>query len=74
VKTMPIPEFALKRTTLPNAAKLAPPWEILRETFVPSGNGLEVNTWQPKRLRLVVRALRSFSDRMSVSSMLAANG
>ena len=43
-KAIPIPEFGLKWTTLPNAAKLAPPCEILSETFVSSGNGLEVYT------------------------------
>src|ERR1039457_3405064 len=43
------------------------------ETFASSGNGLVVYTWQPKRPRLVVRALRRLSDRTSVSSMLAAN-
>ena len=44
VKATPIPEFGLEWTTLPKAARLVPPWIILSETFVPSGNGLDVYT------------------------------
>ncbi len=44
VKAIPIPEFGVKWTTLPRAARLVPPWVILNETFVPSGNGSVVHT------------------------------
>jgi hypothetical protein len=44
VKATPIPEFGLQWATLPKAARLVPPWVILSETFVPSGNGLAVHT------------------------------
>ena len=44
VKATPIPEFGLEWTTLPKAARLVPPWIILSETFVPSGNGSVVCT------------------------------
>ncbi len=74
VKATPIPEFGLEWTTLPKAARLVPPWIILSETFVPSGNGSVVCTKHPNRLRFVVRAVRILSDRTSVSSMLAAKG
>src|SRR5258708_32283648 len=74
VKAIPIPEFGLEWTTLPKAARLVPPWVILSETFVPSGNGSVGCTDHPNRLRFMVRALGSLSDRTSVSSMLAASG
>ncbi|SRR6266446_4216185 len=44
VKATPIPEFGWEWATLPEAARLVPPWVILSETLVPSGNGLEVYT------------------------------
>ena len=74
VKPTPIPDFGLEQITLPDAARLAPPCVILSETFVPSGIGSVVYTKQPKRLRLVVRAVRGFSDRTSINSIWAANG
>src|SRR5260370_17297490 len=44
VKATPIPEFGVEWTTLPEAARLVPPWVILSETFVPTGNGSVVCT------------------------------
>jgi hypothetical protein len=44
VKATPIPEFGWEWATLPEAARLVPPWVILSETLVPPGNGLEVYT------------------------------
>ena len=44
VKATPIPEFGSEWATLPRAVRIVPPWVILNETFVPSGNGSVVHT------------------------------
>jgi hypothetical protein len=74
VKAMPIPEPGREYATLPCAWKFVPPCEILKLTFVPSGNGDGVFTPHPNRLKSRVCAAMCFSDCVSVSSMAATKG